>query len=238
MKKKDRDYDLNFEFLDSYQKAAIDNADSILDEAKLLLSNNHYARAYFLAVASIEETGKAFMAFSSKGRNLNNVALHKKLKEMFENHSQKIRSAFVGWLTESKDQKEALEAMIDLMIHLKRGREKSMYVDARNDNTVTIPSQLVRPIAAKHSTEIAENCLLFTRKFLLEREPYKTSPFDDKLLCIKNGTIQALFSENDFGEYLLHRLKTDGQKFNFSEYIVTYHDAYYCRGRKFPDQIS
>ena len=96
MKKKDRDYDLNFEFLDSYQKAAIDNADSILDEAKLLLSNNHYARAYFLAVASIEETGKAFMAFSSKGRNLNNVALHKKLKEMFENHSQKIRSAFVG----------------------------------------------------------------------------------------------------------------------------------------------
>jgi AbiV family abortive infection protein len=238
MKKKDRDYELNSEFLESYQKAAIDNAASILDEAKLLLSNNHYARAYFLAVASIEEIGKAFIAFSSKGRNLNNAALHKKLKEMFENHSQKISSAFVGWLIESKDQKEALEAMIDLMIHLKRGREKSMYVDARNDNTVTIPSQLVRPIAAKHSIEIAQNCLHFTKKFLLETKPYKTSSFDDKLLCIKNEKIQALFRENDFGKYLLHRLKTDGQKFNISEYIVTYHDSYYCKGKKFGDQIS
>jgi len=238
MGKKARDYKLNFEFLDSYQKAALHNANSLLDEAKLLLSNNYYARAYFLAVASIEETGKAFMAFSSKGRNLNNTALHKKLKEMFENHSQKISSAFIGWLTESKNPQKSLEAMIDLMIHLKRGREKSIYVDARNDNTVTIPSQLVRPIAAKHSTEIAENCLHFTQKFLLEKEPYKTSTFDDKLLCIKNEKIQALFSEDDFGGYLLHRLKADGQKFNISEYIVTYHDAYYCRGKKFSDQIS
>ena len=235
MGKKDRTHELNLEFLDLYQKAALENAHSLLNEAKLLLSNNYFARAYFLAVASIEETGKAHMAFSSKGRNLSNHALHKTLKEMFEDHSRKIGAAFIGWLTDSKEKEEKVEALFNYMGHLKRGREKSMYVDAGNGNTVTNPLQSVRPVAAKDSTLIAEKCLHFTRKLLLS-EPYKTSTFDDKYLCIKGGTHQALLSDSDFGAFLLHHLKTDGQKFNWSKCIVTYHDAYYCRGKKFRNQ--
>jgi AbiV family abortive infection protein len=33
------------------------NAEELLEEASLLFNNGHSARAYFLAVASIEETG-------------------------------------------------------------------------------------------------------------------------------------------------------------------------------------
>ena len=238
MQKKTRDYGLNLQFLDSYQKTALDNASSLLVEAKLLLSNNHYARGYFLAVASIEETGKAHMAFSAKGRNLNNTGLHKKLKEMFESHSHKIGAAFIGWLNESKNQKEAIEAMVELMVDLKRGREKSMYVDARNDNSITIPSQLVRPIAANHSIEVANNCLYFMTKYLSENKPYKTSTFEDKLLCIKDKDFHAMFGKQDFGKYLLHRLEKDGQKLNIAEYITTYHNAYYSRDKQFSVQTS
>jgi len=58
------------ELLREYSGAALDNASELLAEATLLLQHGHRARSYFLAVASIEETGKALMAFDGQGRNL------------------------------------------------------------------------------------------------------------------------------------------------------------------------
>lgn len=48
---------MNQEHLRSLATAAIENATALGKEAALLGSHGHYARAYFLAVASIEETG-------------------------------------------------------------------------------------------------------------------------------------------------------------------------------------
>ena len=64
------------------------------NEATLLLQHAHRARAYFLAVASIEEVGKAVQAFDGMGRNLKDDAVSTQLKKQFDDHQQKISSAF------------------------------------------------------------------------------------------------------------------------------------------------
>ena len=142
--KKIREYEVHDEFLKEYGNASIGNAHQILDAAKILLSKKSFAIAYFLAVAAIEEAGKAYMALASRARNFSHKGLEKKVQEMFENHSQKISSAFVGWISKSSTPDESIKAAVDLMIHLTRGRGKSMYVDAKPDNSLSIPSQIIR----------------------------------------------------------------------------------------------
>ena len=64
----------------SYSEAALRNADELLSEASLLRDHDHMARAYFLAVACIEEAGKALLAFDAQNRNLSDPAVCTKLK--------------------------------------------------------------------------------------------------------------------------------------------------------------
>ncbi len=234
--KKVRDYDVNDKFLMEYELAAIANAEEILNDAKALLKQKSFARSYFLSVASIEETGKAYMAFSSRGRNLSDDGLKKKLREIFEDHPQKIISAFIRWIFASskieKIKKSTLNA-VDLMIHLKRGRETSMYVDAYPDGSISIPSKEIRPVAANDLVRIAENCLHHTKEYIKNNLPETTSSFDDKQLCIGNKKVQEIFGLKDFFEFLLAELKKDVSNFSFSKTIVTYHDAYFCKKKQF-----
>ena len=50
------------QLLRDYSLAALANASELVAEALVLYKHGHFARAYFLAVASIEETGKAWAA--------------------------------------------------------------------------------------------------------------------------------------------------------------------------------
>lgn len=58
-----------------YSTHALDNARQLLDEAILLFDHARFARAYYLAIASIEEIGKSFLAFDAQGRNLGDSAV-------------------------------------------------------------------------------------------------------------------------------------------------------------------
>ena len=220
--KKVRDYDVNDKFLMEYELAAIANAEEILNDTKVLLARKSYARAYFLSVASIEETGKALMAFSSRGRNLSNDGLKKKLQKMFEEHSQKIAYAFLGWIFASPKIEKSAKTAVDLMTHLQPGRETSMYVDAYPDGSIRIPSKVVRPVAAHHTKEYVKNNL-----------PRTKSSFEDKLLCISSEKMQEMFKRKDFWEFFLAKLKTDASNFNYAKAVVTYYDAYFCKKKLF-----
>jgi len=234
--KKVRNYDINNELLKKYELAAIANAEEILNDAKALLARKSYARSYFLSVASIEETGKAFMAFSSRGRNLSNDGLKKKLQKMFEDHPQKIIYAFYSWIFASSKieeiKKSALNA-VDIITHLQSGREASMYVDAYPDGSIRIPSKEARPVAAIDLVKIAENCLHHTKEYVKSNLPKSTSSFDDKLLCIRIEKLQEMYKRKDFWEFFLARLKTDASNFNYSKAVVTYYDAYFCKKKLF-----
>jgi AbiV family abortive infection protein len=231
--KKDRRHNITTDFLLNYQAAALKNAEQLLEEATILLSHERYARAYFLAVASIEETGKAWLAFSARGRNLTNQGLKQKLKQIFEDHSQKISSSFTCWITASKNKEATARGAVDLMIHLKRGRELSIYVDASDAAEVLEPETVVRPAVALDAAKLALECLKHTVEHLSTQEPPTFNSFDDKLLCINTDKITRMINEPDFGTYLFDRIERQGRSFSFSEAVVTYHDAYFSRDRKF-----
>lgn len=230
--KKVRDYTLTEELLDNYQSAALENARQLIEEASLLLEKEHYARAYFLSLASIEETGKAQISFESKGRSLNNDGLCKKIKENLESHSNKITSAFIAWMTYSSDQREALKASVELMVQLKFGREKSMYTDVQPDGiNLSVPSEVVRPIAAKDCLNLAINCLSHAIRYFQENTPGKRNSYEDKLICLKQNTMTAMLSTEDFWEYFITQL--EGGDNSYAKAVVTYHDVYYKKSKLF-----
>ena len=98
--------------LETLAQAALANAESLLQEANSLLFSQHFARAYFLAVASIEEIGKAAIAFNSRGRNLAEPSVARAVRNKLLDHKSKIISAFAPSLrlTAKENLSEAIEA--------------------------------------------------------------------------------------------------------------------------------
>ncbi|WP_137127015.1 AbiV family abortive infection protein [Roseomonas sp. HF4] len=175
--------------LQSYSETALRNADELLAEASLLRDNDHMARAYFLAVACIEEAGKALLAFDSQNRNLSDPAICKKLKNSMENHGQKINYALFKWALSSPDQHNALKKSLDLSEHLRRGREPSMYSDLRTvPDRAQTPREVVRDSAARDCVRLAENCLAYAHGHVLEKTPAKFTGAQDRLFTMKSDT--------------------------------------------------
>ena len=136
------------------------NAGELLEEASVLLSKGHKARAYFLSVAAIEEAGKAVLALDGQGRNLRDSAVTAKLRRAMEDHSQKLTAAFTPILLSSPYLAKAVMPLVDLMIHLKHGREPSMYTDINYvDCKVNVPSVVVRDTAAQDCVRLGRDCL-------------------------------------------------------------------------------
>ena len=196
--KKERNYKITTDLLKDYQECSFLNSSELLVEATFLLSQKHYARAYFIGCASLEETGKGFLAFSARGRNIESLNIQEAIKSKFEDHPLKIMSSLYCVLL----QKEITEAKIDeflkLSRHLKRGREKAMYVDIRENGTVSVPRSIVRPRAAIDCVRLAKMSLEATLSFVSENQPQSCSSFDDKMLCL--GMTSAVNS----GHQILH----------------------------------
>lgn len=127
---------LTAKLLQPYSEAALRNADELLAEAALLRDHGHHARAYFLAVACIEEAGKALLTFDAQNRNLSDPAVCSKLKTTTESHAYKINYALGIWAMSSPDARGAWKVATDLIFHLKQGREPSMYSDLRTTQIV------------------------------------------------------------------------------------------------------
>ena len=150
--------------LRSYSEAALRNADELLAEASLLLEHDHMARAYFLAVACVEEAGKALLAFDSQNRDLSDPAVCTKLKKSMESHGEKINYALSMWAMSSPDQRESIRVASNIIAHVKHGREPSMYSDLRTDpDRVQTPREVVRDSAARDCVRLAKNCLAYDR---------------------------------------------------------------------------
>ena len=115
----------------AYSSAALQNARELLAEASLLYAHAHRARAYFLAIACIEETGKGLQAFDAQKRNLSNPAVTTKLKLGMKNHAQKIHYAFSAWITNSQNLRAGIKTAVDLRTLDERQRRRSQHHPAR-----------------------------------------------------------------------------------------------------------
>jgi AbiV family abortive infection protein len=232
--RKQRGYVLTIELLDAYQNAALANARELLEEAQLLLSGKHHARAYFLALASIEETGKAYCAFDARGRDLNDDVVCKKVKEKLEDRSSKIVSAFRAWSTSTDSSQEMLRIGVGLVTDIKDGRERSMYVDMGEDETcLSVPRDVVRPAAATDCVKLAALCLHHTESYVGTNVPPRRTAYQDRLLNIETNTLKSMVGEADFWEYYVDQCNKG--ETDLYKAVVTYHDAYYQKKRRFWD---
>lgn len=228
----DAKFRFSVDLLREYCSTALRNATELLEEASLLHVNGHAARAYFLAVASIEETGKALQAFDAQGRNLADSAVTAKLLRSMEDHSQKITAAFTAVLEASPDIRKDVMPVVDLMIHLNRGREPSMYTDIRYDESkVQMPSQVVRDVAARDCVRLAGDCLRLARKHVAEKKPHVHSRADDQLFAMKSGQFQKIANTEGFWWYYIAQLES-GNK-DFAAAAVEYQRDYFSKGKAF-----
>jgi AbiV family abortive infection protein len=168
--------------LQSYSKAALRNADELLAEASLLRDNKYIARAYFLAVACIEEAGKALLAFDAQNRNLSDPAVSAKLQKSMGSHTGKITYALTSWALSNQDQRKALKVALNLISHIKRGREPSMDSELRSaPDRAQTPREVVRDSAARDCVMLAEVCLAHSHYHVIEKVPIEFTSAQDRV---------------------------------------------------------
>jgi len=210
----DSELKLTSELLEVYSKAALTNAQSLLSEATLLYNNHHYARAYFLAVASIEETGKSVLAHQSRGRNLKDSSVSSKLKSQFASHSEKIYAAFHPWiknLCETIDNSEfesEVTSLIGTIISLINGREPSMYTDIHENQLMVLnPESIVK-------SDIANNCICLSTVTIshatshITSLPKFTSQKQDEFFTMKKSLFSNMVNTADFWWYYISRMES------------------------------
>jgi AbiV family abortive infection protein len=220
------------ELLQSYGEAALNNADELLREASLLLERDHVARAYFLAVASIEETGKALLAFDGQNRNLSDPAICTKLKSTMGSHARKINYALGIWASSSADPRKAIAVAVDLIVDLQSGREPSMYTDLRTDpDRVQTPREIVRASAASDCVRLADSCLANAHRHVREKAPAEFTPAQDRLFTMKSAKFQKLLNTEDFWWYYISRMEAGEQ--DMAEAVLGYEQDHIKKGTKF-----
>ncbi|WP_340161169.1 AbiV family abortive infection protein [uncultured Hoeflea sp.] len=223
---------LTTSLLHSYSEAALRNADELLVESLLLRDHAHMARAYFLAVSCIEETGKALLAFNSQNRNLTDPAVCKKLETSMVSHEKKIIYALSIWAISSPDPREAMKMAIDMIPDVKHGREPSMYSELRTDpDRVQTPREIVRVSAALDCVRLAENCLAYAHSYVREKIPSKFTTAHDRLFTMKPAMFQELLSVEDFWWYYISRMEA-GQH-DIAEAVLGYERDHSKTGKPF-----
>ena len=229
--KKERTYRLTLQALKEYQAYAFQNASELITEAETLLERNHFARTYYLACAALEESGKAFLAFSSKGRNLDDPGVQTKIRTGFEDHRSKILSSLGCLLQSTKKTKDEINHFIEIVFALEVGREGAMYIDLTAEGAVILPANNITEINAVDCLRLAKAALQATMKYTSTKVPTKFSSFEDKLFCIKSDKLTNIMNSEDFSEYLLEVAANDPSGFNLTKALVTYHDKFFSKGK-------
>ena len=210
-------------------RAALANAKALLQEASLLLQHGHYSRAYLLAVASIEETGKAAIAHDAPGRNLRDQAVRSKIDRMITDHASKIRAAFTGFLVADPDKNA--ERAVELIVQLQRGREPSMYTEIRTDGSVYSPSNSVSETNANDCIRLADRCFRSIENHIQTIPPRASTSMEDRFFALRNGETSKIMNRSDFSWYYISRLE-QGEK-DLASAVITYKHDYLLAGKEF-----
>ncbi|MFZ1080554.1 MAG: AbiV family abortive infection protein [Candidatus Kryptoniota bacterium] len=231
---KKREFTLTVELLNAYKENAIKNSTSLLEESQILFSRNRWARGYFLSCASIEEAGKAFLAFNSVNRNLSNAAVQHSIKLDFENHNMKLLAGLGSLMIKRGTNLATINHFLDINSYLLSGREKSLYADVNNDGTLTLPESLVPPKGAADSIRLAEDSLLATTEYMSNNSPKFFSAMDDKAYTIsRNHQIQKLMSTSDFWYFYIDVIssKQSTSEDCLNVAIARYYERFYSKGK-------
>ena len=127
---------------------------------------------------------------------------------------------------------DKIQYLIDLSVHLKYGREKSMYVDVAEDNAVTLPNKVVRKKAAFDTIRLASDCLKSTSHYIKHQQPDKFLAHHDKFLVLNKSKLYKMMSQKDFWNYFLHVMRSEKNP-DMIYAAVKYHDEYFAKNKIF-----
>lgn len=120
--------------------ACLHNADQLLDEAELLLRNNHHARALALALLAYEEIGKSQIVADY----FNNMVSKREFQEAFFRHE--IKSAYNARqfrVTSTNPLEARIEYSPEEAKKYSRRRMASLYVGCSEEYEPKLPSEAV-----------------------------------------------------------------------------------------------
>lgn len=228
--------EMTAELFRSYSQVALRNADELLAESIILRDHKHMARAYFLAVSSIEEVGKGLICFDAQNRNLSDPAVCAKLKADTESHKSKINYALGKWALNSADQTKALKVVLGLIVHLLHGREPSMYSELRaNPSRVQTPREIVPANVAWDCVRLAGDCLANAHRHVCEENPLEFTPAQNRLFAMRQNKIKELINCEDFWWYFISRLES-GQP-DLAEAVLEYDRNHVRTGKLFHPEL-
>jgi AbiV family abortive infection protein len=234
---KARSYELTHDLLRQYRDAAIANAEALLSEAELLLAHRHLARAYFLAVSSIEEIGKSVQAFEGLGKNLRDPAIQQRLKLLFEDHSQKVTYAFMPLLKSVDNLRERVMDFTDIMVAIKFGREAAMYTDINAERIAVIsPNMQVCQRAASDCIQLARVVISHARPYALQDQPKTATKAHDALFSMKPSLYNKIMNSEDFWWYYISKVEQGQSAFDAN--VVEYSRTFLANGKNFKNTAT
>lgn len=156
----------------SYRTVALENAIELCDDAKILLSQERWARCYFLIQIATEELGKYGIIISSSISLKHGSITYKEFLKRFRDHREKIKnlltfedfSDFI--LTEKKDRKliniEENNKYADMQEETKL---KALYSDFDDDGKLKKPSEIIGKEMCLISMKLLENRIKLFKSF-------------------------------------------------------------------------
>jgi AbiV family abortive infection protein len=232
MPAKDRNYELTPELLSEYRDASLVNSEALLEEAALLLAHKHHSRAYFLAVSSVEEAGKAVQAYEGLGKNLRDPAVTQRLKLQFEDHSQKVTSAFSPWIQATPDIRDQIMGFVNLTVDLQFGREASMYTDIHAEKViVTTPQKQISREAATDCVRLAGRVLAYARPYAEQVQIKTTNRVQDSFFALRPTIFQKMANTADFWWYYISQMEQGNRTLESA--VVDYNASFFSRGKLF-----
>ena len=223
---KTKNFNLSLVFLKNYCLEAVINAESLFAESKLLFKHCYYARSYFVAIASIEETGKAVIAFDAQGRKLANSRIATKIRRQLADHAAKINSSFLPWVMCSDDIRRDFLIASSLSLDLSNGRETSLYVDVAVDSAnVQSPLKQVSKNNANGCLIVADNVLTAAKEYIKSGKPIVRSTAEDAFLAMSVDEIYEIISLDEFTLYWDNEVRNG--RINFVETLTRFHKSKY-----------
>lgn len=233
--KKSSNYALNSTLLKGFRKATVENARELQYEAALLLSNNHFSRAYFLAAASIEETGKAVQAFDALGRNVRDPEVSTRVRLNFQDYSKKVAAASFPWLLNDPSCREELTAFIDSLIEAKNVSEPALFVGIEPQGMrMHAPATDIGRESAEQCVHMARNIFSHASLHVLDGHHKVRTRAEDDFFVMKPSSILNVSSGTDFWQYYIACMKSGDSAFEAA--LMDYTQKYLAKNEKYKNQ--
>ena len=233
--KKSSNYALNSTLLKGFRKAAVDNARELQYEAALLLSNNHFSRAYFLAAACIEEVGKAVQAFDALGRKVRDPEVSTRIRLNFQDYSKKVAAAAFPWLLNDPNCRDEVTAFISSLIESKNASEPALFVGIEPQGMMLhVPSADVTRESAEQCVQMARNIYAHASLHVLDGHHKVRTKAEDDFFVMKPSSVLNVSSGADFWQYYIACMKSGDSAFEAA--LMDYTQKYLAKNEKYKSQ--